>query len=36
MAVWNILWPFWYLFPDLVCFAKKNLATLFGMGKMYM
>jgi hypothetical protein len=22
------LWPFWYIFPILVCCIKKNLATL--------
>jgi hypothetical protein len=34
-AIWYILWPFgnvvviWYIFsPVLVCFVKKNLATL--------
>jgi hypothetical protein len=33
-AVGSILWPFdifmvvWYIFPVLVCCAKKNLATL--------
>jgi hypothetical protein len=28
MAIWYILWSFWYIFfPVLVCCAKKNLAT---------
>jgi hypothetical protein len=29
MAIWYILWSFWYIFPVLVSCAKKNLATLF-------
>jgi hypothetical protein len=28
VAVWCILWLFEIFFPVLVCFAKKNLATL--------
>jgi hypothetical protein len=36
MAIWNILWRFWYItyvfiwciFPGLVSCTKKNLATL--------
>jgi hypothetical protein len=35
MAIWYILWPFWYslwlfgiFFPVLVCCINKNLATL--------
>jgi hypothetical protein len=27
-AVWYILWPFWSIFPVLVCCTKKNLATM--------
>jgi hypothetical protein len=33
-AIWHILWPFgnlaviWHIFPVLVYFTKKNLATL--------
>jgi hypothetical protein len=33
MAIWYILWPFliiWYNCPGLVCYTKKNLATLLG------
>jgi hypothetical protein len=32
-AILDILWPFgtfWYIFPVLVCCAKKHLATLLG------
>jgi hypothetical protein len=29
MTIWYILWEFAILFPVLVCFTKKNLATLF-------
>jgi hypothetical protein len=28
MAIWYTLWSLWYIFPVLVCCAKKNLATL--------
>jgi hypothetical protein len=28
MTIWYILWSFGYVFPALVCFANKNLATL--------
>jgi hypothetical protein len=28
MAIWYILWSFWYSFPFLVCCTKINLATL--------
>jgi hypothetical protein len=28
MAIWYILWSFWYIFPVLVRCTKKNLATL--------
>jgi hypothetical protein len=28
MAIWYILWSFGIFFPVLVCFTKKNLATL--------
>jgi hypothetical protein len=27
MAIWYILWSFWYIFHVLVYFTKKNLAT---------
>jgi hypothetical protein len=27
------LWPFWYIFPILVCCIKKNLATLYHLKK---
>jgi hypothetical protein len=28
MAIWYILWWFGIFFPVLVCYTKKNLATL--------
>jgi hypothetical protein len=32
VAIWYILWSFWYIFPVLVICTKKNLATLEGGG----
>jgi hypothetical protein len=28
IAIWYILWSFWYIFTFLVCCTKKHLATL--------
>jgi hypothetical protein len=28
VAIWDILWLFGMFFPVLVCYPKKNLATL--------
>jgi hypothetical protein len=33
LAIWYVLWSFWYIIPVLVCCTNKNLATLMGISE---